>query len=187
MAVAQDPEAVDRFLFDANRGGAATGTRLLVLFDALDCVADSWNDSDTLTTALLRTILQLSTYSHIKGKIFLREDHFNRLAFTFPDASKLLATRVELSWRRAELYSLLWKRLCNSTGKSGTILRAVFENSLPGGLVEKEGIGLFRRTTALTDDTLRPLFHALTGPFMGKDKRRGIPYVWTVGHLADAR
>lgn len=187
LAVAQDPEAVDRFLFDANRGFAATGTRLLVLFDALDCVADSWNDSDTLTTALLRTILQLSTYSHIKGKIFLREDHFNRLAFTFPDASKLLATRVELSWRRAELYSLLWKRLCNSTGKSGTILRAVFENSLPGGLVEKEGIWLFRRTTVLTDDTLRPLFHALTGPFMGKDKRRGIPYVWTVGHLADAR
>lgn len=186
-AVAQTPEAIDRFLFEANKAFAAAGMRLLVLFDALDCVADSWNDSDTLTTALLRTTLQLSTCSHIKGKIFLREDHCNRLAFTFPDASKLLATRVELSWKRAELYALLWKRLCNSSEESGETLRAIFESSLPGGLVEKEGVWLFRRTTVLDDDTLRPLFHALTGPFMGKDKRRGIPYIWTVGHLADAR
>ena len=71
-AVAQTPEAIDRFLFEANKAFAAAGMRLLVLFDALDCVADSWNDSDTLTTALLRTTLQLSTCSHIKGKIFLR-------------------------------------------------------------------------------------------------------------------
>ena len=186
-AAAQAPEAIDRFLFEANKALAAAGTRLLVLFDALDRVAESWNDSDALTTALLRTVLQLSTCSHIKGKIFLREDHCNRLAFTFPDASKLLATRVELSWKRAELYALLWKRLCNSADGSGETLRAVFENFLPGGLAEEDGIWLFRHTTALTDDTLRPLFHALTGPYMGKDKRRGIPYIWTVGHLADAR
>ena len=186
-ATAQSPEAVDRFLFEANKALATFGTRLLVLFDALDRVADTWNNIDALTTALLRTTLQLSTYSHIKGKIFLREDHCNRLAFTFPDASKLLATRVELSWKRAELYGLLWKRLCNSAHGSGETLRALFESSLPGGLVEKEGVWLFRRTTVLNDDTLRPLFHALTGPFMGKDKRRGIPYIWTVGHLADAR
>jgi hypothetical protein len=186
-AVAQALEATDIFLFEANKALAAAGTHLLVLFDALDRVAESWNDSDTLTSALLRTTLQLSTYSHIKGKIFLREDHFNRLTVTFPDASKLLATRVELFWKRAELYALLWKRLCNSAGKSGKTLRAVFEKFLPGALVEKEGVWLFSRTAELTDDTLRPLFHALTGPFMGKDKRRGIPYIWTVGHLADAR
>ncbi|MDE7066045.1 MAG: hypothetical protein K2O70_11390, partial [Desulfovibrionaceae bacterium] len=186
-AVSRAPEAVDRFLFEANRALAAAGTRLLALFDALDRVAESWKDIDDLTTALLRTTLQLSTYSHIKGKIFLREDHYNRLVFTFPDASKLLATRVELSWKRAELYALLWKRLCNGAGQNGEMLRAVFDKYLPGDLVEKEGVWLFRHTTVLTDDTLRPLFHALTGPYMGKDRRRGIPYIWTVGHLADAR
>lgn len=187
MAAAQNPEAVDRFLYEANKIFAAAGTRLLVLFDALDRVAESWEDIDVLTTALLRTTLQLSTYSHIKAKLFLREDHCNRLPFTFPDASKLLATRVELSWKRAELYGLLWKHLCNVAGQSGEILRAIFANRLPNGLVEKEGVWLFRRTADLGDDTLRPLFHDLTGPYMSKDKRRGIPYVWTVGHLADAR
>lgn len=185
--VAQAPETTDNLLFEANNAFAAAGTRLLVLFDALDRVAESWKDIDILTTALLRTTMQLSTYSHIKGKIFLREDHFNRLAFTFPDASKLLATRVELSWKRAELYGLIWKRLCNVAGESGKVLRDVFVQDLPEGLVEKEGVWLFSRTADLTDDSLRTLFHALTGPFMGKDKRRGIPYIWTVGHLADAR
>ena len=186
-AAAQSPEAVNRFLFAANKALAAAGMRLLVLFDALDRVAETWNDIDALTTALLRTTLQLSTYSHIKGKIFLREDHCNRLAFTFPDASKLFATRVELSWKRAELYGLLWKRLCNVAGEGGKVLRDVFAQHLPGGLVEKDDFWLFSRTAELTDDTLRPIFHALTGPFMGRGKRRGIPYIWTVGHLADAR
>jgi hypothetical protein len=31
----------------------------------------------------------------------------------------------------------------------------------------------------------RRLFEKLAGPWMGKDRRRGIPYLWTVGHLAD--
>ena len=123
----------------------------------------------------------------IKGKIFLREDHYHRLYITFPDASKLLATRVELTWKRAELYGLLWKHLCNGADRSGQLLRELFQKHVPRGLVNEMGLWLFSRTAELSDDTLRPLFHALTGPYMGKDKRRGIPYVWTVGHLADAR
>lgn len=186
-AVTRQTEAVDRFLYDANGALAAGNSSLLILFDALDRVAESWEAIDTLTTALLRTTLQLSTFSHIKTKIFLREDHYNRIAFTFPDASKLLATRVDLTWKRAELYGLLWKQLCNSADESGQTLRTIFESHLPGGLVESNDVWQFRRTLALTDETLRPLFHALTGPYMGSDKRRGIPYIWTVGHLADAR
>jgi len=30
-------------------------------------------------------------------------------------------------------------------------------------------------------------FEALAGPWMGRDKRRGVPYTWSVGHLADGR
>ncbi|MBV5345316.1 MAG: hypothetical protein JZU63_07215, partial [Rhodoferax sp.] len=33
----------------------------------------------------------------------------------------------------------------------------------------------------------RSLFVALAGEWMGRDRRRGIPYIWTVGHLADGR
>jgi hypothetical protein len=31
----------------------------------------------------------------------------------------------------------------------------------------------------------RALFEKLAGPWMGKDKRRGVPYIWSVSHLAD--
>ena len=30
-------------------------------------------------------------------------------------------------------------------------------------------------------------FATLAGPWMGRDKRRGVPYTWSVGHLADGR
>lgn len=184
--VADVPEKVDRFFFEANNILSRIGARTLVLFDALDRVANSWEDINNLTTALLRTTLQLSVFSHIKGKIFLRQDHFNRLDFTFPDSSKLLATNVTLSWKRTELYGLLWKRFCNTEGNGGVLFRKLFEAYLPNGLQEKNGTWSFSQYAELADDNLRPLFHILTGPFMGKDRRRGIPYVWTVGHLADA-
>lgn len=36
-------------------------------------------------------------------------------------------------------------------------------------------------------DTQKQAFATLAGPWMGRDKRRGIPYTWSVGHLADGR
>lgn len=33
----------------------------------------------------------------------------------------------------------------------------------------------------------RALFDALAGPWMGKDRRRGVPYIWSVSHLSDGR
>lgn len=185
--VAQKTEEVDRFFFEANRILAENDVKVLVLFDALDRVAESWQDIDCLTMALMKMTLELSTFSNIKGKIFLREDHCNRLSFNFRDASKLLATKVDLSWKRAELYALLWKRFCNSDGMSGELLRLVFEEICPQGLQERDGIWNFERTIELSDDNFRKLFHRLAGPYMGKNQRRGVPYVWTVGHLADSR
>ncbi len=185
--VANNPEKVDSFLYKANEELNRAGTRVLVLFDALDRSAESWEDIDALTTSLLQMTLQISTFNSIKGKIFLREDHCNRLQFAFPDSSKLLANKVDLSWKRHELYGMLWKRLCNSTGVSGELLRTAFNAFFPKGLEQKDGNWIFSRNADLNDENLRLLFHFLTGPYMGKDRRRGIPYVWTVGHLADAR
>ena len=185
--VADNPERVDRVFLDADRAFARQGMSLLIVFDALDRVAYSWKDIDELTTGLLRTALQFSTFSHIKTKIFLREDHCSRISFSFPDASKLLASKVELSWTRAELYGMLWKRLCNGGGDSGKCLRGLFSEQLPNSLEEQGGVWFFKNTGELTDKVLKPLFHRLTGPYMGRDRRRGMPYTWTVGHLADAR
>lgn len=183
--VAQHPEKVDRIFYNANQELLTKEKKLLVIFDALDRVAKTWDDIDQITDGLLRTALQFSTYTNIKTKIFLREDHCNRLSFSFPDSSKLLSSKIALEWTRADLYGLLWKRLCNGKRKSGEILRDIFCTVIPHGLEENSSVWLFDEYLRLNDDILRPLFHKLTGPLMGKDKRRGVPYVWTVSHLAD--
>jgi hypothetical protein len=36
-------------------------------------------------------------------------------------------------------------------------------------------------------ETQRGVFEKLAGVWMGRDKRRGVPYVWSVSHLADGR
>ena len=186
-AVQSSPEKIDEFLHDANKKLEKSNICLLILFDALDRVAESWKDIDVLTTALLRIALQFSTYSSLKIKIFLREDHYNRLSFSFPDSSKLLSYKIELTWNRAELYSLLWKQLYNAPNEYGETLRALFNSKIHEILEEEDGVWQFRSDAQLNDEKLRPLVHELTGPYMGKDQRRGIPYIWIVGHLADAR
>ena len=150
--VAQSPETVNSFLQDLDRRLAQTQTSLMLLFDGLERVADSWKDSEALTTNLLQDVLPLSGCSRIKAKVFLGEDQFQRL---FPVcAAHLPATRVPLFWRQTDLYGLLWNHLCNGPGDSGQLLRALL---------------------------------ALTGPVMSRSIWNGTPYVWTVGHLADAR
>lgn len=183
--VAQSPETVNSFLQDLDRRLAQAQTSLMLLFDGLERVADSWKDSEALTTALLQDVLPLSGCSRIKAKVFLGEDQFQRL---FPVcAAHLPATRVPLFWRQTDLYGLLWNHLCNGPGESGQRLRALWEQYLPGSLIEEHGVWILLPAATRNDDALRSLFHALTGPYMGKGRRRGIPYIWTVGHLADAR
>ena len=186
-AVQSSPEKIDDFLHNANKKLEKSHICLLILFDALDRVAETWKDIDVLTTALLRMALQFSTYSSLKIKIFLREDHYNRLSFSFPDSSKLLSYKIDLTWNRAELYSLLWKQLCNAPNEYGETLRALFTSKTHEILEEEDGVWQFKSDAQLNDEKLWPLVHELTGPYMGKDQRRGIPYIWIVGHLADAR
>ena len=183
--VSQSPETVNNFLQDLDRRLAQAKTSLMLLFDGLERVADSWKESEALTTDLVQDVLPLSECSHIKAKVFLGEDQFQRLSSAC--AAHLLATRVPLCWRQTDLYSLLWKHLCNGPGESGQLLRALWEQSLPGSLIEENGVWSLLPAATRNNDALRSLFHALTGPYMGKGRRRGIPYVWTVGHLADAR
>ena len=50
-----------------------------------------------------------------------------------------------------------------------------------------DGIYLLSEDVKRESSTQRSLFEALAGPWMGNDKRRGLPYKWSVGHLADGR
>ncbi len=186
--VVDDPEKLDRRLSQLDLSLKSRNKFGLILFDALDRLALDWRTMDTIIRDLMRVVLSLKPYGKLRGKIFLREDHFHhRRIADFPDASKLTATRTELTWELQDLHGLLWHYCCNARDPHGKILRAFVEQVVGRPPKEiKNNIWSIDRET-FNDSTLRALFHVLAGKYMGKDARRGNTYLWSVGHLADGR
>lgn len=153
----------------------------LILFDALDLTSNDWQRMDDIVRGLLRMVLWLKAYPGLYAKAFLREDQAERTVFNFPDASKLTATKADLTWARHDLHGLLWQRLINAPGEHGENLRAVCPHNNHGGV--------WHVTSEMKNESeaQRSAFASLAGPWMGRDKRRGVPYTWSVSHLADGR
>lgn len=185
--VTNNPESMYRIMEAANKNFQKVDKKGLIIFDALDRTSVSWEIIDTLTSGLLQVVLCIRSYSSLSGKIFLREDQFSRMSFAFPDASKLLAARAELTWQPNDLYGLLWQLFCNAHDDYGEILRNLYTEILQEEPQRVHDVWQLTPSAKAQGEKQKNLFHALTGPWMGKDKRRGIPYIWTVGHLADSR
>lgn len=153
----------------------------LILFDALDRTSSDWQKMDEIVRGLLRTTLWLKSFPGLYAKVFLREDQAERTVFNFADASKLTATKAELAWAKHDLHGLLWQRLINSPGSYGICMREICPSDDLGGLWR------VAPSMKLESETQKKAFEALAGPWMGRDKRRGVPYTWSVGHLSDGR
>ena len=154
----------------------------LILFDALDRTSTDWQRMDDIVRGLLRVVLWLKNFSGLHAKVFLREDQAERTVFNFPDASKLTATKAELTWARHDLHGLLWQRLINvPDAQEGYRLREICPH------VEQDGVWRVAPDMKSESEAQRKAFETLAGPWMGRDKRRGVPYTWSVGHLADGR
>ncbi|RCK77794.1 MAG: hypothetical protein OZSIB_2852 [Candidatus Ozemobacter sibiricus] len=155
--------------------------RGLILFDALDRTTTVWERMDTIVRDLLRAVLWLKGFAGLYAKVFLREDQAERQVFNFPDASKLVPTKVELSWARHDLHGLLWQRLINAQNEYGERLRAICPHRSRGQYWEVDE-EMKRESPAQ-----RQAFERLAGPWMGRDRRRGVPYTWAISHLADGK
>lgn len=187
--VESEPEAFARLLKDANRRNSESSAHELIVFDALDRASNDWRNTDEIVRDLLRVVLSIKPYTNLHAKVFLREDQFEGREITsFADASKLLATRVELTWAPHDLHGLLWHYLCNGQEGAGSVMRSVYHETV-GSYPEQADEDLWRLHDAARRDSTaqRSLFVAIAGEWMGRDRRRGIPYTWTVGHLADGR
>src|SRR5690606_28404505 len=110
--MSQHVEDIETGLRRADSGFVATGSRFLLVFDALDRLGRDWASIRKLTVALLRFALELRSYRALRAKLFLRTDqaHDERL-FRFADASKLRAEAVDLTWRHVDLYGLIYNFL----------------------------------------------------------------------------
>lgn len=185
--VRDHPEEVASQMLHTSHRLTASGRWGLVVFDALDRTSNDWRTMDVIVRDLLRVVLWLKSYPRLQAKVFLREDQFDRSVMDFPDSSKLLTTKADLTWAMHDLHGLLWQRLINAPGKHGEHLRSLYA-VVVGNQPLRVGAA-WQLPEALKRDApaQRALFEALAGPWMGRDKRRGVPYVWSVSHLADGR
>ena len=158
----------------------------LIIFDSLDRTSNNWEAMNKISQGLLKVILRLKSTSTLYGKVFFREDQITNTVTNFPDASKLFTTRCDLTWQFHDLHGLLWQMLCNASDDSGVALRGIYKK-YDSRLTEREGAYHISNAAMQTAEIQKDLFHTLTGPYMGKDKRRGAPYTWIVSHLADSK
>ncbi|KNY14727.1 cobalamin ABC transporter ATPase [Shinella sp. SUS2] len=159
----------------------------LIVFDALDRTSNDWDTMNGIVRDLLRVSLWLRDFSHLRAKIFLRPDQMERTVTAFVDASKILATRADLTWERHDLHAMMWQRLINASSPHGDLLRSIISDVVPSSvsLTEKGSVWFLPHELLSEMPFQRALFEVLAGEKMGKDARRGVPYVWSVSHLAD--
>ena len=182
-----NPEGLAHLLQEASCRLSDDSGYGLIVFDALDRTSNDWRTMDEIVRDLLRTALWLKSYPRLSAKVFLRVDQFDRTAVDFPDASKLQATRAELTWARHDLHGLLWQTLINGPDAHGQCLREVYRSTLDTPPTSTGDRWLLSNEIKRETPAQRALFESLAGPWMGRDHRRGVPYVWSVGHLADGQ
>lgn len=182
--VADSPEPVERLFQQRDDEFDRRDVYFLILFDALDRCADDWKSMYRAIRGLLQTALEMRSYKRLRVKVFLRSDQVNEAEIAdFPDASKILSSAVELSWPRRELYGLLWHSLAN--GRNGEVFRTFFGHDDSVSASPDGQKPLFAVPRLSNEEDQREKFHAISGPWMGANARRGFPYTWVPNHLAD--
>lgn len=186
--IQEHPETVDEHLYNADIRLDEQKQHHIVLFDALDRTADDWPSMNALVKGLLQVVLETRSFRRIRLKVFARPDQLEDPSVAnFPDASKVINQKVNLDWPRRELYGLLWQYLANDA-EYGQRFREGANSALPSIYwTQTEGVWIVPELMRRDEDAQKQLFHAMTGPWMGRDKRRGFPYSWLPSHLGDAR
>lgn len=183
--VEKNPEQVARLAQQVDTVLQTQGRFGMIVFDALDRSSDDWTEMDHIVRDLLRVVLWLKSFPRLHAKVFLREDQASRTITNFPDASKLLATQAFLTWELNDLHGLLWQKLVNAQESHGETLRSVYHD-VRGSIPPEQG-DIFHIPVDVKRDNAaqRALFEKLAGAWMGNGPNRGVPYVWSVSHLAD--
>ena len=132
-----------------------------------------------------RTFLWLKSFRGLYAKVFLREDQSKRTILNFPDSSKLSANKTELTWEKHDLHGLLWQRLINAPNEHGESMRNLCREIDPDSVREIAGGWQLQGGLKAEKQLQTAAFAKLAGVRMGRYVRRGIPYSWSVGHLAD--
>jgi hypothetical protein len=169
----------------ADKRLAERGETLLVLFDALDRMADDWQHVHQQAKGLLQVALDMRSMRAIRCKVFARPDLLQDASVTsFADYSKLLATKASLVWQRADLYALLYQCLGNA-GVSRKQFAAWLPKSKDDTAANASADWAVPTSLRKDEERQEALFERIAGKAMGSSIKRGKPYTWLVNHLQD--
>lgn len=191
--VKENPEEYDEFLYSADEQLNKGKKVHLILFDALDRLADDWDHIRPLARSLFQVALDMRSCRAIRTKLFVRPDMVeDRDILNFPDSSKLLARKVPLTWQRADLYALLFQCLGNAQGMEGEQFRdhCLKEFNITWDHDSKSKAWIVPKQLRHQEDIQKAVFHAIAGPTMAGGQsghKRGFPYTWLPNHLLDGR
>jgi len=178
--VRQHLEKIYLFLDELDQYLTKQNCWLLIIYDGLDKLTLSYHRLAAPIRALLSLWLDnWARWNRIRGKIFLRTDLFRPEFLSFPDASKLKAHKVELSWFPLYLYFLVFKRMVNA----GEIIRVLFEKL---GVLYKERHPIFGWLPKPDENSFKKIIKEIIGPYMGSGPKKGRTYNWIPNHLQDA-
>ena len=184
--VQQEPSKVANAVRAKNDELRTAGRKHIVLFDALDNTADTWEDKQVLLRGLLELVLELRALYAIRAKVFVRPDMLKDSSVqAFTDASKVIASRVSLSWTPQDLFGLLFRYLANA---EATESAEYFRRLAAGDWTLASSLVGWQIPSALRSDpsAQEQVFVAVAGPWMGRSRQRGKTYTWVPNHLADA-
>lgn len=182
--VCENPEYVESMVGNFDRNLGLLGRGHLVVFDALDRLAQDWGRIRPLARGLLQACLEWQRYRNLHTKLFLRPDMYDDPEiWRFPDASKLRATRAELVWERMDLFGLLYEFLGQHPASA-----ASFQDGCQAlGYRWSRRDAVVSMPPALRQDgaAQQRILEALATPYMGTHKKRGSTWSWWPTHLGD--
>ncbi len=194
--VRDHPEQFDRLLLQTDTQQTASGRHVLILFDALDSLADRWEEIRPLARGLFQVTQEMRATRMLRCKLFVRPDMLeDKEILGFPDSSKLLARKANLAWRKVDLYGLVFQCLGNyrvqEHGEQFRFLTEWSPETKTDGWRHTSGQYWTLGPDLRTDESRQEiLFHHLTGRAMSaapSGHKRGKPYKWVVSHLQDGR
>ena len=190
--VSDNPETYDEMLYSADQSRFNNEKSHVILFDALDRLADDWSHIRPLARSLFQVALDLRSCRSIRLKLFVRPDMIeDKEILAFADASKLLARKVSLAWRRLDLYALLFQCMGNAAGEGAEFRKHCLQNfNLAWKRDKLSSAWILPRDLRMEEDIQKKIFHAIAGPTMASGvsgHKRGFPYTWLPNHLLDGR
>lgn len=174
-------------LAQCDRQLAQRETYLIILFDALDRLAQDWNSIRAYLKALLEVCLECRSRRSLRLKVFLRPDmEEDEAIWDFVDSSKLRAAKVELLWRPFDLFGLVLLNLANDSDV-GETFRDRVSTVIDVTWKEAGGAYFLPRALANGEQPARSVIEAFSGEWVGTSAKRGYVYTWIPTHLADAK